>query len=79
MIIPLGGNTLKEWVNHNYLQKLNTPEYHIYDSDNTHVHAGICDQINRRSDGSSARETTKREMENYIHSDVVRDLFGVQI
>ena len=79
VIIPLGGNTLKEWVNHNYLQKLNTPEYHIYDSDNTHVHAGICDQINRRSDGSSARETTKREMENYIHSDVVRDLFGVQI
>ena len=79
VIIPLGGNTLKEWVNHNYLQKLNTPEYHIYDSDNTNVHAGICDQINRRSDGSSARETTKREMENYIHSDVVRDLFGVQI
>lgn len=79
VIIPLGGNTLKEWVNHNYLQKLNTPEYHIYDSDNTHAHAGICDQINRRSDGSSARETTKREMENYIHSDVVRDLFGVQI
>lgn len=31
VIIPLGGNTLKEWVNHNYLQKLNTPEYHIYD------------------------------------------------
>lgn len=78
-LLPLGGNTLKEWVNHNYLQKLNTPEYHIYDSDNTHAHAGICDQINRRSDGSSARETTKREMENYIHSDVVRDLFGVQI
>lgn len=79
VIIPLGGNTLKEWVNHNYLQKLNTPEYHIYDSDNTHAHAGICDQINRRGDGSSARETAKREMENYIHSDVVRDLFGVQI
>ena len=79
VVIPLGGGALKEWVNHNYLQKLGTPEYHIYDGDNTHAHASICDKVNKRGDGSTARETEKREMENYIHSDVVRDLFGIEI
>ena len=79
VVIPLGGGALKEWVNHNYLQKLRTPEYHIYDGDNTHAHASICDKVNKRGDGSTARETEKREMENYIHSDVVRDLFGIEI
>lgn len=79
VIIPLGGSVLKEWVNHNYLQKLGTPEYHIYDSDNVNAHAGDCNRINSRGDGSSARMTRKREMENYIHSDIVRDLFNVQI
>lgn len=79
VVIPLGGGALKEWVNHNYLQKLGTPEYHIYDGDNTHAHASICDKVNKRGDGSTARETEKREMENYIHGDVVRDLFGIEI
>ncbi len=79
VVIPLGGGALKEWVNHNYLQKLGTPEYHIYDGDNTHAHAGVCAKVNRRGDGSTARETVKREMENYIHGDVVRELFGVEI
>lgn len=77
--IPLGGAILKDWVNYNYLHRLGTPEYHIYDSDNTHAHARICDQVNSRGDGSSARETAKREMENYIHSDVVRELFDIEL
>ena len=79
VIIPLGGSVLKDWVNHNYLQKLGTPEFHIYDSDNTNAHASECDRINRRGDGSSARMTQKREMENYIHSQVVQELFNIQI
>ena len=79
VVIPLGGGALKEWVNHNYLKKLGTPEYHIYDGDNTHAHASTCDKVNQRGDGSTARETVKREMENYIHSDVVYELFGIEI
>lgn len=79
VILPLGGSVLKEWVNLNYLKKLNTQEYHIYDSDNTDAHASDCAQVNQRGDGSSARMTHKREMENYIHSDIVREVFGVQI
>lgn len=79
VVIPMGGEALKEWVNRNYLQKLGTPEYHIYDGDNTHAHATTCAQVNSRGDGSTARETSKREMENYIHSDIVRELFNVDI
>lgn len=79
VVIPLGGSVLKDWVNHNYLKKLGAPEYHIYDSDNIHAHADDCDRVNRRGDGSSARITQKREMENYIHSQVVQELFGVQV
>ena len=79
VVIPVGGGALKEWVNHNYLQKLETPEYHIYDGDNIHAHATACERVNRRGDGSSARETSKREMENYIHADIVRELFNVDI
>lgn len=79
VILPLGGSVLKEWGNQNYLKKLNTREYHIYDSDNTDAHAIDCDQVNRRGDGSSARMTRKREMENYIHNDIVKKVFGVQI
>ena len=79
VILPLGGSVLKEWVNLNYLKKLSTQEYHIYDSDNTDAHAIDCARVNQRGDGSSARMTHKREMENYIHSDIVREVFGVQI
>lgn len=79
VILPLGGKVLKEWVNLNYLKKLNTREYHIYDSDNTGAYANECARVNQRGDGSSARMTHKREMENYIHSDIVREVFGIQI
>ena len=78
-VIPLGGGTLQNWVNHNYLQKLKIPEYHIYDSDNSTAHDKQCDKVNKRGDGSSARTTKKREMENYIHSDVVYALFRVNV
>ena len=36
-------------------------------------------ELIKGGDGSSARETAKREMENYIHADVVKELFGVDI
>ena len=78
-VIPLRGGTLQNWVNHYYLQKLEIPEYHIYDSDNSTIHDKQCIKVNSRGDGSSARTTKKREMENYIHSDVVYALFGIEV
>lgn len=76
MVLPMGGSSLQEWVNHNYLRKLGIPEYHIYDSDCTNAHQQECDLINQRTDGSSARMTSKREMENYIHPDAIRAIYG---
>lgn len=37
IIIPLGGSSLKHWVDNNYLRKLELPEVHIYDSDKSSV------------------------------------------
>jgi len=79
VMIPLGGSTLSDWVNKNYLKNLGTKEYHIYDSDNINAHEMDCDRVNSRNDGSSARMTRKREMENYIDSSIAQEFFGVQI
>ena len=75
MVLPMGGSSLQEWVNHNYLRKLGIPEYHIYDSDCVNAHQRECDIVNQRTDGSSARMTSRREMENYIHPDAIRKVY----
>lgn len=77
--ISLGGGTLQNWVDHNYLQKLGVREYHIYDGDNRNAHARDCRRVNARGDGSTARETSKREMENYLHRNVINQFFNVDI
>lgn len=79
ILIHLGGSTLQDWVNHNYLQKLGVPEYHIYDSDNTGAHQAQCDIVNARGGGSSARITSKREIENYIHKDAIEEEYGFTV
>lgn len=79
VMVPLGGSTLSDWVNKNYLKNLGTKEYHIYNSDNRNAHAADCGRVNGRNDGSSARMTRNREIENYIDSGIAQDFFGVQI
>ena len=76
IVLPMGGSSLQEWVNCNYLRKLNIPEYHIYDSDCTYSHQTECDEINGRNNGSSARMTSKREMENYLHTDAIKRVYS---
>ena len=77
LILPMGGSSLQEWVNRNYLRKLGIPEYHIYDSDCTNAHQHECNEVNQRADGSIARMTSKREMENYIHPNAIEAVYGV--
>lgn len=77
--IPLGGDTLQNWVNRDYLRKLGIPEYHIYDSDCCDKHLTECNEVNARGNGSSARMTSKREMENYIHSNAIFDTYGIEL
>lgn len=79
VVLHMGGSSLQDWVNRNYLQKLGVPEYHIYDKDDTGEHQKHCDIVNARGDGSSARLTSKREIENYIHKDAIEEEFKFSV
>jgi len=80
-ILPLGGSTLKQWVDNHYSRNLRLPEVHVFDRD-TNVPAkyqGAIDNVNARGDGSWGALTSKREIENYYHPDAIQEVFGVTI
>ncbi|EMC9753566.1 ATP-binding protein [Enterobacter cloacae] len=81
VFIPMGGHTLKDWVNNNYLRTLKKPEVHIYDRDITTPpqYEAEFTAVNSRADGSIAFMTSKREMENYLHPDAIRAVFNIDI
>ncbi|EKL2596947.1 ATP-binding protein [Escherichia coli] len=81
VFIPMGGHTLKDWVNNNYLKVLNKPEVHIYDRDVAvpPQYENECNSVNARKDGSIAFMTQKREMENYLHPDAIQAVFGITL
>ncbi|SHF96851.1 hypothetical protein SAMN02745753_02972 [Marinomonas polaris DSM 16579] len=79
VILPLGGSTLKDWVNSHYLRNLGKPEIHIYDRD-THqppTYQKAYDKVNSRGDGSIAFLTSKRECENYLHKIAIKSAFNI--
>ncbi|WP_311752973.1 ATP-binding protein [Proteus columbae] len=81
VFIPMGGHTLKDWVNNNYLKTLNKPEVHIYDRDisTPPQYEREVELVNARGDNSVAFMTKKREMENYLHPDAIYEVFNVKI
>lgn len=76
--IVLGGSTLKHWVAEHYLKSLHRPEVHIYDNDVATYGASVT-AVNQRGDGSWGVQTTKHEIESYLHADAISAAFGVQI
>lgn len=82
IILPLGGSTLKFWVNNKYLNKLNLAQVHIYDSDKgsnePHKYKAYIEKINL-DDRCKAFETKCREMENYITPDILSSLDNFDI
>jgi predicted ATP-dependent endonuclease of OLD family len=80
-ILPLGGSTLKQWVDNYYSRNLQLPEVHIYDRDiaTPPTYQPAVDTVNARTDGSWATLTNKREIENYIHPDAIQEVFNVAI
>jgi len=74
-----GGGNLKHWVNRHYLRALGIPEFHIYDRDNDHGYQAQVDAVNGRGNGDWATLTDKREIENYLHPDAVREVVGIEI
>lgn len=77
-IMPLGGSALKYWVSQNYLKKLNCKEVHIYDRDVADYQNAI-DEVNARGDGSWGALTQKYEIENYLHTDAIKAVYGVDV
>lgn len=76
--VLMGGSTLKHWVNEKYLKGLGCKECHIYDNDVTSYSESIA-EINSRTDGSWGTLTLKHEIENYLHSDAIKDAYDVTI
>jgi putative ATP-dependent endonuclease of OLD family len=76
--IVLGGGNLQHWVNHNYLKSLGKPEIHIYDADVPKYQQSAQD-VNQRDDSSRAFITQKHEIESYLHSEAIKNAFGVEI
>jgi len=76
--VVLGGGTLKHWVNEHYLRGLNRPEVHLYDSDVAKYGEQVI-RVNARGDGSWAAQSNKREIENYLHPDAIREGVGVAL
>lgn len=76
--VVLGGGTLSHWVNSHYLKGLGRPEVHLYDSD-VAKYADSIALVNRRTDGSWGVQTTKSEVENYLHPDAIHEGIGITI
>jgi len=80
-VLPLGGSTLKQWVDNYYSKNIGLPEIHIYDLDTETPpkYKSAVDQVNLRKDGSWATLTMKREIENYFHPDAIQEVFQVKV
>ena len=77
-VLPLGGSSLKSWVEKRYLDNLQCKECHIYDND-VQIYQASIDKVNSRGDGSWGVLTKKYEIENYLHSDAIRAVYGVTV
>ncbi|MEK7315624.1 MAG: ATP-binding protein [Candidatus Eisenbacteria bacterium] len=79
--IPLGGDTLRDWVDERYLRHTGIPEVHIYDKGSgvPPKYQGVCDQVNSRGDGSQAFLTQRPEMENYLHPEAIQAALNIAV
>ncbi|WP_298339633.1 ATP-binding protein [uncultured Algibacter sp.] len=76
-IIPMGGSSLKNWVDRNYLEGSNIIEFHLYDKDSNEQYKSSIEKVNKRKDNSKGILTLRREMENYIHPSLYESEFEI--
>lgn len=76
--VPLGGSTLQHWVAGHFLSGLGRKEVHIYDSDVADYGKAVA-MVNARQDGSWGVQTSKHEIESYLHPDAIKDALGVVV
>lgn len=78
LVVPLGGSILKYWVEKQYFKNLGCPEVHIYDNDVKTYQKSI-DEINDRPDKSWGALTQKYEIENYLHPEAIKAIYGIDV
>lgn len=76
-MIPMGGSSLKNWIDRNYLEGSNITEFHLYDKDSNQQYKSSIEKVNNRQDNSKGILTSKREMENYIHPSLYEKEFEI--
>lgn len=81
VFIPAGGGNLQHWVNGRYLKNAGLIEVHIYDTDDqtTPKYKQHIDKVNDRGNQDIGFLTSKRELENYLHSAAIQQEFGFVI
>ncbi|MGE5486339.1 MAG: ATP-binding protein [bacterium] len=79
--LPLGGSTLKQWIDRRYLRGLRLKEVHIYDrgTDIPPKYQRNVDEINGLGPDQYAVLTGKREAENYLHPDAILEEMNVAV
>ena len=80
-----GGETLKDWVERRYLDRIRIPQIYVFDSDRKSSGASplrktadLVDEIRGRPN-CQAFLTRKRTIENYVHPDAIDRLSGGKI
>jgi predicted ATP-dependent endonuclease of OLD family len=83
IMVPMGGSALQFWVNKDYIGKLNLNQVHIFDSDigskSPNKYKKYVDEINNKGEKNFAFETKKRELENYIHPDIIKSAYDFEV
>ena len=68
-----GGSALKHYVEHKHLEGLGKPEVHIYDNDVPDYRLAVATINGENNPNKVAFNTTKLELENYLHHDAILD------
>jgi hypothetical protein len=78
-VIPLMGSNLQDWVTQYYFRGKGIVEFHIYDRDEDNKYQCVCDEVQKRTDGSCAVLTTRPAIESYVHPAVINATFGITV
>lgn len=71
-----GGCSLKHYVENSYLSGLGKPEVHIYDGDEQKYIQAVANINNLNNPSKVAFNTTRRELENYLHPDAINEVYA---
>lgn len=71
------GSNCGDYINRYIIKNTNAIEFHLYDKDKNQKYQAEIDRVNNRQDGSKAKFTKKREIENYIPKHIIEKEFQI--